>query len=565
MHTATKRTTASGQPRRGSPGRELLFVAEPSHPSSWTGAVEHLRAAGCARIGLRLLDEAAAGIAEPLVAQFGAGRFRAIGQGGDALHPVKAAAPGDVDAVLLIGGNADQVSAALIDYLDERLAIAAPATQRYWRKLPLYLISIPKAGTHLLFQLAEALGYRPGGPSPPRPAGGHWYYLLDSNAHTEAAAFFRDALQKAPFGNRTHPFMRSPALFGYRHPLDIVVSEANYLRTDGNSPLYVLLSQLSVEECVERLIDDPWLLGSIRDRMGAFAAWLDCSNVVPVSFEEMVGETGGGTDEARTALIWSLQLKLHVPGRPDAIAARMSSRGGATFREGRIGGWREVLSAAAYRRFAALPQDFMEKFGYGLAAGDATPAHAARFRHRPLHLSAVGHDEVPILIEAGYIGHNLIAYRGRYYAVEVAAGDLDLASVSAERLAKFPSDDDLAALRVKVQLAAESVRRVLDGRINEEVRRSIASAVAAYVDQDLAQRERDKVGAVHERGSFLRYNVVERSDTLLAIPQHLGAVDPRELKLAARPGVLAASGPLALRLRIVWAWIRWAYWDGAKL
>ena len=64
------------------------------------------------------------------------------------------------------------------------------------------------------------------------------------------------------------------------------------------------------------LIDDPWLFGSFRDRMAGFVPWLEFSNVIPVSFEELVGARGGGDDATQRRLIWSLQLKLHVPGSP---------------------------------------------------------------------------------------------------------------------------------------------------------------------------------------------------------------------------------------------------------
>ena len=181
------------------------------------------------------------------------------------------------------------------------------------------MISIPKAGTHLLFKLAEALGYQPGGICPDNPKDGHWYYVEHSNAHTPATEFFVDTVLRAPFGNRAHPFMRSPALFNYRNPLDIVVSEANYYHKDGKTAFAGYLEGLSFEDRLTRLIDDPWLLGSIRDRVGMFAAWLEFSNIMPVSFEELVGSAGGSSDEARLRMMWSLQLKLHVPGSPSKL------------------------------------------------------------------------------------------------------------------------------------------------------------------------------------------------------------------------------------------------------
>lgn len=101
--------------------------------------------------------------------------------------------------------------------------------------------------------------------------------------------------RRSPFGNRHHPFTTSPAPFIYRNPLDILVSKANYYHRDGNAAFSGYLQGRSFEERLPVLIDDPWLFGSIRDRIVGFVPWL-APNVIPVSFEELVGARGGGDD-----------------------------------------------------------------------------------------------------------------------------------------------------------------------------------------------------------------------------------------------------------------------------
>src|SRR5438477_163119 len=83
------------------------------------------------------------------------------------------------------------------------------------------------------------------------------------------------AVRRRPHGNRDHAFPHHPSLFIYRNPLDIVASEANYYQEDGATVFAGYLDGLSYEERLLRLIDDPWLMGSIRDRVGKFAAWLE--------------------------------------------------------------------------------------------------------------------------------------------------------------------------------------------------------------------------------------------------------------------------------------------------
>src|SRR5574341_1352141 len=114
---------------------------------------------------------------------------------------------------------------SLVDLKDG--VVVAPRTRHAYDARPLFLISIPKAGTHLLYTLARAFGYAAGIVCPEWPSPRHWYCVEYSNSHTRATDFFIDTVRRSPFGNRHHPFATRPALFIYRNPLDILVSEAN--------------------------------------------------------------------------------------------------------------------------------------------------------------------------------------------------------------------------------------------------------------------------------------------------------------------------------------------------
>ena len=181
--------------------------------------------------------------------------------------------PPDTTAPLLIFTETDgaALQSDLLTCLDLPAAtILAPVTDRHFSRQPLFLISIPKAGTHLIYELARALGYHPGVDLPEFPRPQTWYCVEYSNSHTTASDFFVDSVRRAPFGNRHHPFMKSPALFIYRHPLDILVSEAHYYHLDGRSPFAGWLAGLDFSSRVGRLLNDNFLLGSLRTRVGAF-------------------------------------------------------------------------------------------------------------------------------------------------------------------------------------------------------------------------------------------------------------------------------------------------------
>jgi hypothetical protein len=567
--------------------RSLQFVSEPASANSWINAVRDLLQAGHQTVRVRLFDDTAHEIAAALTTEFG--DALEVSERNDQAQTKTA--PGffeRFDITLLIGGDGERTSTALLEYLDvPAVALVAPVTDRHYKNLPLYLISIPKAGTHLLFSLAEALGYAPGGVPPGHPKGGHWYYLLHSNAHTTAREFFRDELQRAPFGNRAHPFMRSPALFNYRNPSDILVSEANYWHVDGNSPLSVLFGHLSFEQRVARLMDDRWLLGSIRDRVGEFAPWLDCANVIPVSFEEMVGDFGGGSDIAFDALVWSLQLKLHVPGTAENICSAASGRSSPTFREGRINGWRQALPAEAVRQVEALPQDFMEMFGYN--ASSVLPRHVETFRHRPLKVMSATHFSVPYLVDTGFLGHNIVSYRQHYYATPFSAGEVNFSQLSAEELSKLVNADNLSSVRarivvqeverqivptigtlVKSELEASRNKGLSGAPRTDDLAFSQSHEPEQIIEESTASAQPaspgdERVGHVHSLGSFLKHNLFRRRDGIIAVPMRIGPVDPNVYELKFNPEVITSHGLILTQIGILRAWVRWTCGGRAKI
>jgi hypothetical protein len=363
------------------------------------------------------------------------------------------AEPADADTIILESDAAD-LPADLLRLADlPRLRVLAPLGAGHFSRRPLFLVSIPKSGTHLVNKMVEVMGYELGILHDEFVHPGKWYCVEYTNTHTVARDFFVDSVRRAPYGNRYHAFTTSPAIFVYRNPLDVLVSEANYYHLEGRTSFGGYLSHLSFEERVHRLIDDRWLLGSIRERIGGFAPWLDFQNVIPVAFEEVIGEKGGGSREAQLGLIWSLQLKLQVPGLPQAIADRIFGDS-PTFFQGRIGAWRNALTPGHLARLRALDQDFMRVLGYDMDAPDgALPRRAMEFRRRPLALAQAVHDKTPITLEYHYLGFNLVRYGGAVYAVPQATGPgFDLRQTPPERLQLLPHGQNLAAVRHRIAI-----------------------------------------------------------------------------------------------------------------
>lgn len=340
--------------------------------------------------------------------------------------------------VLVFEARGEVLQNILMSFLDAGdLTVIAPETDWHFSRRPLFLITIPKAGTHLLYGLVEAFGYRRDITTEGQPRPGGWYCLEYTNSHTVARDFFVDYVRRKPHGGRDHPFPWTPTLFLYRNPLDIVVSEANYYHREGHTLFAPYLAGFDFDQRLLRLIDDPHALGSIRDRVSGFQPWLDCVNVVPLSFEEIVGGQGGGSDAVQTALVWSLQLKLQVPGDPAVFAGKAFDPTSSTFESGQIGRHRERFTEAAWDGFKRLPQDFMEAFGYAPdSPHPAMPRHAERFRTRvPRYLSSDA-DDTNFVVEQSEF-YAIFKYKGRYYPVTAKTNSPDLATLDDEARSKL--------------------------------------------------------------------------------------------------------------------------------
>jgi len=423
--------------------------------------------------------------------------------------------PGEhIDAVLVLLDSGEALGAALLQLLDlDCQTLVVAQTDWYFKNRSLFLISIPKAGTHLLYELAKSFGYADGiiaNSTAVRP--GQWYCIEYSNSHTSARHFFIDSVREHPFGNRAHPFMRSPAIFIYRNPRDILVSEANYYHKDGNSPFAAYLARFSPKERLLRLIDDPWLLGNFRDRMAEFVPWLELPNVIPVSFEELVGNSGGGDGEMQRRLIWSLQLKLQIPGDPAVFAAQVFNRASPTFFAGKIGAWHESFSPDVEKCYSTLPQDFEAEFGYAQSTDGTTPIYSTRideFRRRKLSFSKADFSSVPIAQEYGFLGFNLVRFGGRVYAVAESLGAVDLVTMSADELAELPNANTLDEVKYLVALSMHKPVEALD-----------SLRVARPRDSAVGNPETVQVVGTHRD-----FNLVHQGGRVYGVRKSLGEID----------------------------------------
>lgn len=423
-------------------------------------------------------------------------------------------------AVIFGETDGEKLSEQLVSCVGlDDVTVVAPVTDWHFSRMPLFLVSIPKAGTHLLYELAGALGYRAGIECPDFPQGQTWYCVEYSNSHTVARDFFVDTVRHAPFGNRHHRFMRSPALFMYRHPLDILVSEAHYYHRDGKTAFAGWLSQCDFEERVERLGNDNWLMGSLRERIGGFLPWMEFPNVVPLSFEELVGAAGGGSDADQRDLIWSIQLKLQAPGNTETIAAAIFNPRSETFRAGQIGGYRTQLPAHAIASWCESNTDVLARFGYRIDGSSSLPRGRAERLRRPIHYSKADVDRLPITVEADFLGCNLVRFDNRIYAVPRAAGTIALEALPAAKLASLPCANSMAEIKSLLLMGNSS----LAARTQALTR--LAEYIQSGEDDGGFHRYWQESNEPTVIGTYGEFNVVTFRGRFFALRRTLGAVD----------------------------------------
>lgn len=349
--------------------------------------------------------------------------------------------------IVITEANADIVSEHLLNCYNIKSGIVlAPVTIHHYSNQSLYISCIPKSGTHMLIKMLKVMGIQSNSSS--LPCKGKWNIIPEYSYHIPCKKFIEEQLSKAMLPMGKHLIFQSPVIFMYRNPLDIIISELSWFTKPSEVWSHYLNNFEDTDSKLLALIESP-LLGNIRERMLNYIDWLDFSNVIPVSYEELVGSQGGGSDKEQIKTIWSIQLKLHIPGSPQEIASKIYDVNSPTFAKGKIGRHKKLFKELHYKRFMSLPQDFMENMGYDI--NTTLSKHIERFRQRPLKIWRPSEKELwkQRLIKESFYGFNIIYAGSQYIVLDQSIGGIDL-SIEANRAQDgvytgFGSYEDAAA------------------------------------------------------------------------------------------------------------------------
>ena|GEM_PF-4107027 len=351
----------------------------------------------------------------------------------------------DIEVILNFIDDEELLSVSLMGCRSiSHCVIFSPITNHYYKKRPVFINSIPKGGTHLLFECVRAMGFKepdtldlPDNNSEILP--GHFYNLQ----HAKKDYFSR---QYSNIYNLISAFSSSVVLFIYRDPRDIAVSLAYYLASQSQYHiLFEHMKDLSPEDRLLSVIQGTYPLsvffnrefsfnGNIRDLINTYCDWIEnpFPNTLVLKFEDLIGAEGGGDSAAQLRTIWEIQLALHVDGKPADFCGKIFSTKALTFRKGQIGDYKKEFSEKTEKIFRELPQDFMEKSGYSEnSSEEARDSIKDRFKGK---IAFKAENNLPVLIERNFRGYNLILFNENIYAVSQLLGQLDLFQVSAKQM-----------------------------------------------------------------------------------------------------------------------------------
>ena len=165
------------------------------------------------------------------------------------------------------------------------------------------------------------------------------------------------------------------SLLMLRDPRDVVVSAHHYVAKMESHDLHRRFTEAyrtpdeRMMATITGFTADEYGRGqeSIGARLERYVPWLSTPGVLIVRFEDLIGEAGGGTRAAQERAV--ADVAAHVgrsldPAAAAAVARAVWSDKSSTFREGRVGGWREHLTPAHVEAFKEVAGRQLVELGY---------------------------------------------------------------------------------------------------------------------------------------------------------------------------------------------------------
>jgi hypothetical protein len=236
------------------------------------------------------------------------------------------------------------------------------------------LVSLPKAGTHLL-ERAVCLHprlYRKLLPTIALARLRRWKGLDGLLARIRPGQVVVSHLAFDPSYPALLAARNVRAILVIRDPHDMVVSQVHYVTKRTEHRLHgVFAEREHIKDRLKLAIggDPDNGVPSVGDRLDRFAGWLGTDCLV-VRFEDLVGPQGGGDPDSQARAVASVYRHLGMDvdqGFIGSICERLFSSVSPTFHKGTSGGWRDLFDPELEALFDRVVGDKIVPYGYRLS------------------------------------------------------------------------------------------------------------------------------------------------------------------------------------------------------
>ena len=217
----------------------------------------------------------------------------------------------------------------------------------------IFVNSIPKSGSHLLYHI---LGFSEYEATSRRVSGISVFEGTDNAVEFKEGWYAGHAPHEPWFhANKVRMFLR-------RHPGDIIVSWMHFLKTVGaynaigpyNSSVFSFPFLADAGKDVHKTEDKlGFLIAHLKPLMEQFIGWMD-EDIHKLRYEDLLTKPREVLEPVAEDIGHSL----------DVMVDRAKFRGGATYRAGRIGDWKDEFEKHHVEQFKSSFGEIMDAFGY---------------------------------------------------------------------------------------------------------------------------------------------------------------------------------------------------------
>ncbi len=231
------------------------------------------------------------------------------------------------------------------------------------------IVSIQKSGTHLIQNIMNEAGFEGIGVEKDTKMAD--FIGLEDSQYLWSHFAPSDEIQMALENGGESVYI----IFNFRDPRDVLVSWFYWLHPNSDKSMH--LHQDYMKKVYSHFTDDELIDIFIRndkfreveynpiEHFRLSRALYFHPKVLNVSFEDLVGSNGGGSDDLQKKTIEVIFNYLKIKNVDvDKIAKNAFDKTSETFRKGKIGSYKKVLSPMQIKLFNKLHGDIIKQYGY---------------------------------------------------------------------------------------------------------------------------------------------------------------------------------------------------------